>query len=167
MSATIENTDTQSDTQSDGEGGSDTVNEKKNVNESNNEEEIRTENDDNIINLIPNTDLYLLSKDEEPLGFFKDKKLALETMWKVARINKLKYMSNYNVYISEDCDENNISIVGYQKFIIIAYGRVFSRFKITTVKQMELYENLDSDKTLSSNTEETTTKKTSYLSNWW
>jgi len=166
MSATTEHTDTKSDTkndtQSDGEGGTDTVNE----NETNNEEEISTEND-NFINLIPNTDLYLLSKDEEPLGFFKDKKLAQETMWKVARINKLKYMTNYNVYISEDCDENNISIVGYQKFIIIAYGRVFSRFKITTVKQMELYENLDSDKVLSSTTKETTTKKTSYLSNWW
>lgn len=164
MSATTEHTDTQSDSQSDADGGTDIVKQTENATE--NDEEISTEND-KFINLIPNTDLYLLSKDEEPLGFFKDKKLAVETMWKVARINKLKYMTNYNVYITEDCDENNISIVGYQKFIIIAYGRVFSRFKITTVKQMELYENLDSDKALSSTTEENTTKKTSYLSNWW
>lgn len=115
---------------------------------------------DDFLTLNEKTSIYLLCKDDTPLCYFSDKKLAFESMWKFARLNKLKYMNDFSTFIKEE-NEDSISIVGYNRFLIVAYERLFSKFHITKVNQMESF-TCETDKNVKDTQLDTTSR-----SRWW
>jgi hypothetical protein len=125
------------------------------------DDEDEDENDDFLnLKLNEKTPIYLLCKDDTPLCYFSDKKLASEYMWKFARLNNLKYMNDFSTFIKVE-NEDSISIVGYNRFLIVVYERLFSKFHITKVNEMESF-TCETDK----NVNDTELDATS-LSRWW
>jgi hypothetical protein len=114
-------------------------NQSQEENEEENEEieEEENENDEETtFKLVENTELYLLHKDNIPVCYLKNKEEAVNMMWKVARSSKHKYSANYNVFLKEN-DQNSISIVGYNRFFIVSYERLLSRFDITKIQELQ------------------------------
>lgn len=126
--------------------------------------ECSSENEENVNSnfLFLNKDklVYLLCKDDQPLCYFTNKKDAYESMWKYARFSKIKYINDFNTFIKEE-DENTIFIVGYNRFLIISYERLFSKFHITTVNEMDSF----NDKTEKNVND--TLLNTTVSNRWW
>jgi hypothetical protein len=116
---------------------------------------------DDFLTLNEKTSIYLLCKDDTPLCYFSDKKLAFESMWKFARLNKLKYMDDFSTFIKEE-NEDSISIVGYNRFLIVAYERLFSKFHITKINQLESFTCCETDKSVKDTKLDTTSRR-----RWW
>ena len=109
--------------------------EEENDEEENDEEE---NDEEKTFKLVENTELYLLHKDNIPVCYLKNKEEAVNMMWKVARSSKHKYSANYNVFLKEN-DQNSISIVGYNRFFIVSYERLLSRFDITKIQELQYF----------------------------
>lgn len=126
-----------------------------------------SENEENVniefLSLSEDKPIYLLCKDDQPLCYFTSKKQASESMWKFARFNKLKYTNDFNTFIKEE-DENTIFIVGYNRFLIVAYERLFSKFHISKVNEMDSF-NDKTDKT--DKNVNGTQLNTTLRSRWW
>lgn len=123
------------------EHSSDSEYEEENQSQEENEDEDEDENDEEndeetTFKLVENTELYLLHKDNIPVCYLKNKAEAVNMMWKVARSSKHKYSANYNVFLKEN-DQNSISIVGYNRFFIVSYERLLSRFDITKIQELQ------------------------------
>ena len=123
-----------------------------------------SENEENenseFLTLNEDKPIYLLCKDDQPLCYFTNKKQASESMWKFARFNKLKYTNDFNTFIKEE-DENTIFIVGYNRFLIVAYERLFSKFHISKVNEIDSF-NDKTDKNVND-----TQLNTTVRSRWW
>ena len=129
-------------------------------NETSSEEHSDEYVNDDFLTLNEKTPIYLLCKDDQPLCYFSNKKLASEYMWKFARFNKIKYMNDFSIFIKEE-NEDTISIVGYNRFLIVAYERFFSKFHITKVNQMESF-TCETDKNVNDTQLDATSR-----SRWW
>ena len=136
---------------------SDENNPKENIDESDSSDEEL----DDFMNLNNDTEVYLLCKDNNPVCYFKNKKLATEMMWKIARYNKGKFINNFTLFIKENT-EDSISIVGYNKFLLLSFERLFSTFTILPVKEVNSVNN----ETAKSNTEVKSNVDTTN-NRWW
>lgn len=125
------------------------------------ESDFSDEDSEDFINLNDDVEVYLLCKDNNPVCYFKNKKLATEMMWKIARYNKGKFMDNFTLFIKENT-EDSISIVGYNKFLLLSFERLFSTFTILPVKEVISVNN----ETTKSNTEVKSNVDTTN-SRWW
>lgn len=105
--------------------------------------EYDSESDDELKSKCPNlsikdgTELYVVSANGIPQFYSRNIQEARRHMWNIARIRKFKEF-NYNCYIRECNDENNIQLVGYYKFNIISYDRVLCCLNVCKIS--ELYE---------------------------
>jgi len=125
------------------------------------ESDFSDEDSDDFMNLNDDAEVYLLCKDNNPVCYFKNKKLATEMMWKIARYNKGKFMNNFTLFIKEN-SEDSISIVGYNKFLLLSFERLFSTFTILPVKEVISVNN----EATKSNTEVKSNVDTTN-SRWW
>ena len=99
-----------------------------------------SEDPDDFLSFSEESEIYVLCQDDEAVCYFKNKDLATETMWKLARFNKEKFMNNFELFIKENTEES-ISVVGYHKFLVFSYERLFSTFSILPVKEVSTFKN--------------------------
>ena len=109
--------------------------EQEDLEEDDEEEDLEEDDEEEVLTLSDDTEVYILCKDNIALCYFGTKNLAVETMWKIARQDKGKFMDSFTVFIKEN-DEDSIDIVGYHKFLVFSYERVFSTFTILPVKSV-------------------------------
>jgi hypothetical protein len=80
---------------------------------------------------------YLVTFNNDHIGFCNSLAEARSKMWSIARLEKHK-LTEYNTYICQEMmNEDEIKVVGFHKFFIISYEKL-----VATIKIKEVYEFL-------------------------
>jgi hypothetical protein len=112
-------------------------------NEVNDDSDLSDNEDQTLDNMLPNlslkcgTERYVVTADGVPQFYTQNVEEANKRMWDVARAFKVN-VNDYNCYIRECEDSNNIQVIGYYKFFVVSYDRVLCHF--TTQKVHEVQE---------------------------
>lgn len=83
----------------------------------------------------PESEQYIIVKDNRPIGYAPDLDKAQQYMWSIARTYKSMVYYNYFTYIRE-LEENCIQIMGKNRFMLLRYDCIFSTFEIYRIKQL-------------------------------
>jgi hypothetical protein len=103
------------------------------VNQSDNEVEQEHEVDD--LGLCDESQVYVISVDDTPVYYVRDLNDAKDSMWNLARQLKNKCNNFKSIMICET-KPNELTLVGKQKFSIVAYDRVLHRIKVSEVSEL-------------------------------
>lgn len=110
--------------------------------EENSSGEEESEEDDFIPLSRNNSDLFVVTLDTLPKFYTKDISTARKIMWSYARHLKFNYIIDWNCYIREENSSDEIQIVGFYKFFVASYERVFHRFQIHKIKELITSEDI-------------------------
>lgn len=92
----------------------------------------------NTLKLIPDSEIFVIKKDDEPLCYHKSSEKAKQVMWELARKDMRDYSRTYNVFIKED-KHNTVTLVGYYRFLLVAYERVLCKYEVSSaVEQIDM-----------------------------
>lgn len=83
------------------------------------------------------TDIFVVSIDGIANCYSNTEKEAREQMWKLARIFKHEFNSQYNTYIRQDDNANTIEIIGFLKFSIISIDRTINLINVHRVYKIK------------------------------
>ena len=83
------------------------------------------------------TDIFVVSIDGIANCYSNTEKEAREKMWKLARIFKHEFNSQYNTYIRQDDNANTIEIIGFLKFSIISIDRTINLINVHRVYKIK------------------------------
>ena len=90
--------------------------------------------------LVEDSEIYLLTKNDKPLFYIRNRKEAFEHMWRLARCNKNYYSDSYRTFIKEEMDVKILSVIGYYKFSVLSYEKLLNKFEIVNVKELDMNE---------------------------
>ena len=92
----------------------------------------------NTLKLIPDSEIFVIKKDDEPVCYHKSSEKAKQVMWELARKDMGDYSRTYNVFIKED-KHNTVTLVGYYRFLLVAYERVLCKYEVSSaVEQIDM-----------------------------
>ena len=83
------------------------------------------------------TDIFVVSIDGIANCYSNTEQEAREKMWKLARIFKHKFDSQYNTYICQYDNANTIEIIGFLKFSIISIDRTINLINVHRVYKIK------------------------------
>ena len=123
---------------SDSEERPEEVSESEERNEEVSDSEELTESFKNTLKLIPDSEIFVIKKDDEPVCYHKSSEKAKHVMWELARKDMGDYSRTYNVFIKED-KHNTVTLVGYYRFLLVAYERVLCKYEVSSaVEQIDM-----------------------------
>ena len=86
------------------------------------------------------SELFVLSIDGVPNFYTKNVKDARTLMWDYAKSRRIQE-TQFNTYIRGCPDKNRIELVGTHKFSLFFVDRVICRLLISSIKELEKFEN--------------------------
>jgi hypothetical protein len=123
---------------SDSEERNEEVSDSEERNEDVSDSEELTESFKNTLKLIPDSEIFVIKKDDEPVCYHKSSEKAKHVMWELARKDMGDYSRTYNVFIKED-KHNTVTLVGYYRFLLVAYERVLCKYEVSSaVEQIDM-----------------------------
>ena len=114
-----------------------TNNEKTNDTDETNDTDDTDDTDDTEEKEEEDTDIFVVSIDGIANCYSNTEKEAREKMWKLARIFKHEFNSQYNTYIRQDDNANTIEIIGFLKFSIISIDRTINLINVHRVYKIK------------------------------
>ena len=87
------------------------------------------------------SEIYVISSNNNPYCYCKNMEEAQKVMWSIARDQKIfqNCYNGYNSYIKEYEDLNYLELVGYNKFSIVNVEKVLYRYRIRCIKEINEY----------------------------
>ena len=133
--------DNENNTESDNENKTESDNENK----SESEESESEESEDEMLlsvnfSVKDDSELFVLSIDGVPNFYTKNVKDARTLMWDYAKSRRIQE-TQFNTYIRGCPDKNRIELVGTHKFSLFFVDRVICRLLISSIKELEKFEN--------------------------
>ena len=106
------------DNEEEGEGNEEEGEDNKEEGKGNEEEsESSEEEKENVI--------YVISVDNKPINYVLTKRSAYNCIWDIARDMYIDYMPTHQVYYICENNEDQISITGRSKYMLVSYERTF------------------------------------------
>ena len=88
------------------------------------------------LSLKDGTERYVITMDGVPQCYTTTLKEARGRMWDMARMRKF-LERDYNSYIRESPNENNVQVVGYHRFYVLSYERVLYHLRVHHIQEVE------------------------------
>lgn len=97
------------------------------------------EDDDTVtesVKLRKDSTLYVVSANDTPCFYTKDRDKANQYMWDFARSFRNMIDKDYNVYLCQDSDTNSVSVNGMFKFFVFPYMKTFHYFRVDEIREL-------------------------------
>lgn len=98
-----------------------------------------SEDDDIVtesVKLRKDSTLYVVSANDTPCFYTKDRDKANQYMWDFARSYRNMINKDYNVYLCQDIDTNSVSVNGMFKFFVFPYMKTFHYFRVDEIREL-------------------------------
>lgn len=86
------------------------------------------------LDMVDNSELYVISIDDIPQFYVQSEELAKERMWDTARLVYLKLFGNFNAQFI-NIKDNELHITGKFRFFFFSYDSVLHRLKYHKIKE--------------------------------
>jgi hypothetical protein len=83
--------------------------------------------------------IFVISIDEFPTYFVQNLKKARQKMIDLAGFININYFNTYNCFLQQ-INENEIKLIGTNKFVIISYDKILATLRINEINKYSYFE---------------------------